>query len=441
MRDLALLFFFIIAIYYAFKRPYLGVTAWIWIALTAPAKWAYGFSNSLRLNLSIVVITCLAYLFVKHEGKIRINSIGILVFLFGFVTLLSTINNQSIVPEYVWKNWQQLLKILLLFYFVTITVTKKLHVNTIIWAIVLSISSYAGMEAVKFILSGGSYRIVGVSGIIADRNDLAVAINMCIPLLLYLIKVTEHKGLKNCLKGLVALNVLSIVGTYSRAGFIGLTILVLAFYIKSNKKMLIGILAAIIIPVLLVNAPQEWKDRQSTVATATQKDGSFIGRLWAWKISILVANDNPFTGAGFGSTQMPNVWHFYAPSTEFFDFPVETREIPESVIPKAAHSIYFQVMGDHGYLGLLIFGLILWQSLMLNFKNKKLASVQNNEEYFYLSNCITLSLVGFCVTGASVSLAYFDLFYALIGLVCALNFQLKKEKSKKKFINTDRKYS
>jgi probable O-glycosylation ligase (exosortase A-associated) len=430
MRDIALLFFFIIAIYYAFKRPYLGVAAWIWIALTAPAKWAYGFSNSLRLNLSIVAITCLAYLFVKHEGKIRINSIGILVFLFGLATLLSTVNNQSIVPEYVWTNWQQLLKILFLFFFVTMTITKRLHVDTVIWAIVLSISSYAAMEAVKFIISGGSYRIVGVSGIIADRNDLAVAINMCIPLLLYLIKVTKHKGLKKGLKVLVAMNILSIVGTYSRAGFIGLTILALAFYVKSNRKVLIGILAAIIIPVLLVNAPQEWKDRQSTVATASEKDGSFIGRLWAWKISILVANDNPYTGAGFGSTQMPNIWHFYAPSTQFYNFPVETGQIPEWVIPKAAHSIYFQVLGDHGYLGLLIFGLILWQSLMLNFKNKKLALAQNNEEYFHLSNNITLALVGFCVTGASVSLAYFDLFYALIGLVCAVNFQLKKRKSK-----------
>lgn len=425
MRDLLFLGLMIVAVYYAFKRPYLGVAAWIWIALTAPAKWAFGFSTSLRMNLSIVLVTGLAFIFSKNEGKVRFTGLGMLIILFALATLFSTINTQAFFPQDTWDYWYQFLKILLLYFFVTFVVTKRLHLNTLVWAIVLSISTYAAMESLKFLLSGGSHRIVGRSGIIADRNDLAVAINMCLPLMFYLRAITESKLIKNGLSVLVVLNILSIIGTYSRAGFIGLSMLALAYYLKSNRKIILTIAALIILPLLYANAPDEWKERQSTVATASEQDGSFIGRLWAWKISILIANDHPLVGAGFNSTMMPNVWHHYRNETAYFDFPVKTKPIPPEIIPKAAHSIYFQVLGDHGYLGFFLFMLILFNALILNVKNKKLAQRLNDKKYIIFSNNITLGMVGFGVTGASVSLAYFDLLYAIIALVVATNLNLK----------------
>lgn len=427
MRDLLFVILMLIAAFYAFKRPYLGVATWIWIALTAPAKWAFGFSSSLRMNLTIVVVTMLAFIFSKSEGKVRINAIGWLIILLAIVTLVSTIYNQSHAPSDVWNYWFQLLKVFLLFFFVTFTITKKIHLDTIIWAIVLSISSYAAMEAVKFILSAGSHRIVGRSGIIADRNDLAVAINMCLPLMFYLRHQMKSRMMKNGLAALISLNILSIIGTYSRAGFIGLSILAFAYYLKSNRKILLALVAILILPILYQNAPEEWKERQSTVATASETDGSFIGRLWAWKISMLIANDYPLTGAGFGSTQMPLVWHSYRGETEYFNFPVETPPIPPEIVPKAAHSIYFQVLGDHGYIGFIVFLLILLMSVNKNFQNKRIAQKLGYDSYVIFSNNVTLCLVGFCVTGASVSLAYFDLFYALIGMVCAVNMELKNK--------------
>ena len=84
MRDLLLVLFLCVAVFYAFKRPYLGVAAWVWIALTAPAAWAFGFSQDFRLNLTIVLVTALAWLFVQKQKSFRIGGIGILVLLFCF---------------------------------------------------------------------------------------------------------------------------------------------------------------------------------------------------------------------------------------------------------------------------------------------------------------------------------------------------------------------
>lgn len=428
MRDLALVFLLVVAIYYSFKRPYLGVCAWVWIALTAPANWAFGFSSHFRLNLTIVVITFLSYLFVAKNKTFKLGSIGVFVMLFGSWTLISSFTNITAFPSDVWHDFFEFTKVLIFFLFAVLIIKKRLHIDAFVWAIVLSISSFAAMEAIKFILSAGSYRIVGVAGAIADRNDLAVAINMCIPLVIYLIQTCEHKNLKKGLWGLLILNIVAVVGTYSRGGFIGLTILAIAFWWKSKRKMTIGIIAVCLIPILYVNAPSQWKERQSTVATAAEEDSSFIGRVWAWKISTLIALDNPMTGGGFRAVTDPFLWDYYRPFTPNFTF-LETPPIPKELAPKAAHNIYMQVLGDHGFVGLALFLIILLKTLSLNNLSRKLAKQHGQLWCEHLSTALGLSLIGYCITGANVSRAYFDLLYAIIALVIVVSINsLAKEK-------------
>ncbi|MFV0276755.1 MAG: putative O-glycosylation ligase, exosortase A system-associated [Parahaliea sp.] len=423
MRDLLLVAFLFVAAGYALRRPYLGVAAWIWIALTAPSEWAFGFSQTFRLNFAIVLITAAAFFLSPRERKREreqrespFYGLSFLVLLFGFWTLVSTATNLSSTPGWVWSYWSQFAKVLLLFFFITWVLRSYIHIHTLIWAIVLAISSYAAMEAVKFILSGGGHRITGRAGIISDRNDLAVAINMCIPLVIYLIGTTRHKLLKLGLYGLLFLNVISIVGTYSRGGFIGLSILAVAFWLKSRYKLVLALVAVMMIPVAVQFAPEDWKARQQTVSTASQEDGSFIGRLWAWKVSTMIAMDHPLTGGGFGAVMEPNVWSYYAPFTPTFG-PIDTPPIPSWVVPKAAHNIFFQVLGDHGMVGLALFLSILALTFWTNLRNTAAARKAGSDWCVKLCNAITLALVGYGITGANVSLAYFDLLYAIVGVV------------------------
>lgn len=411
--------FLLVATYFTFRRPYVGVAAWIWIALIAPANWAWGFSQSFRLNLSIVLITFLSYLFVMKRKSLPMTAITVWVMLFGFWTLVSTTFNIRSNSMELQSDLEEFIKVVMLFFFMILIFRKRLHVDTLIWAIVLALSSYAAMEAVKFILSGGSYRIVGRAGRLEDRNDLAVAINMCMPFIIYLIHVTRHKWLRMGLWGLLMLNIVSIVGTYSRGGFIGLCVLGIAFWFKSNHKLALTLLVILALPVLYQNAPEDWKARQSSVTTAVDRDSSFIGRLWAWKISTMIALDNPVTGGGFRSVTDRSIWNYYAPRTPEFG-PVYTSPIPPGLRPKAAHNIYFQVLGDHGFVGLFFFGMMLLTALRNTIKNAKLGKQYGVEWFHHLSNALTLSLVGYGITGLNVSLAYFDLLYAIVGTVAVM---------------------
>ena len=300
---------------------------------------------------------------------------------------------------------------------------KRLHIDTVIWAIVLSVSSYAGMEALKFLLSGGGHKIVGRAGIMIDRNDLAVAINMCIPFIVYLIQTTKHKLLRYGLWALLALNIIAVIGTSSRGGFIGLSILALFFWFKSRHKLLWAVLALVSLPILYQKTPEEWRERQSTIKTAATEDGSFIGRLWAWKISAMIARDDPLTGGGFRAVTDPILWHSYAPYTPVFG-PIETPTIPEDLEPKAAHNIYFQVLGDHGIAGLVIFLSLLFS--VYRASNQSLKIMRKKQIVWGEQLCIAfgLSLIGYAITGGNVSLAYFDLAFALYALITVVRLNL-----------------
>lgn len=420
MRDILIVALFFFVIYHSFRRPYIGVCAWIWIAMTAPTAWAFGFSTSLRMNLTIVLVTFLSYLFAFKNKKFSIGGVGWLMLLFLLQACISTFAHNTLDGAEVFKYFTDHIKTAFLFIFIALIIRTKAEIITFIWCIMFSVSAYAAMEGLKFILSGGGHEIIGRAGVVIDRNDLAVAINMSIPLIFFLLSVTENKWLKRGLWLLAMLNIVAVIGTYSRGGFIGLCIIAGAAWMRSRHKTVIALAAALLLPTLYMNTPEEWRERQSTVSTAATEDSSFIGRLWAWKISTLIALDDPMTGGGYRAVTDPSLWHYYDGFTPNFG-PIETPQIPEDLAPKAAHNIYFQVLGDHGFVGLALFLLILANSYLNNFRNYRYGKRHNIPWMANLSSALNVSFLGYGITGMNVSLAYFDLIYSLLGIVVAIN--------------------
>jgi probable O-glycosylation ligase (exosortase A-associated) len=94
---------------------------------------------------------------------------------------------------------------------------------------------------------------------------------------------------------------------------------------------------------------------------------------------------------------------------------------PPGLQPIAAHSIYFQVLGEHGWVGLSLF-VALW--IMVWRKAAALRrEAKGRDEYrwvYHLSGMIQVSLVGYAVGGAFLSLAYFDLPYNILVVVLVI---------------------
>src|SRR5262249_51406868 len=138
---------------------------------------------------------------------------------------------------------------------------------------------------------------------------------------------------------------------------------------------------------------------------------SFQGRTTAWQVAIAIAREHPVFGGGFNAGQQMSVWNRYVAGIE----PSMVNHL------KAAHSIFFQVLGDLGYPGLLLFlsiiGATAWNlSAVLKFSRRQPDLAWMND----LAQMFRLTLVVYAVSGALLSMAYFEFFYITVSMVGVL---------------------
>lgn len=422
MRDLVFILAFLFILYATFKRPFIGAAMWLWVAMHFPNGWVYGFAGNFRYNLIIVLSALLSYFIWKHKPKIKPDGLNFLIGLFLIWTVVTSAFTISI-SEIVWDEWVKFLKVTLFYFFSIAVLRSKLHINLMLWALALSIGFYGCLEGLKYISSGGGHRIAGLSGhVLGDRNELALAFNMVLPLLVYLIGITKTKWIKYGLICAVLLNVIAIFGTYSRGGLLALFIVGGYFWWQSRRKFLYAFFTILIMSASFEFLPSSWHERMDTIETADQ-DLSFLGRVLAWKHAVLVANDNIITGGGFKASQVSYIWRSYDAAGSF-NYIIETGHLSHIGF-KAAHSIYFQVLGDHGYIGLLLYlGILLTAFRKANAIIKRAKQTNQDKETVNLCRLLKVSLLAYCAGGAGVSLAYFDMLYALMAVMYVIDHRI-----------------
>ena len=426
MRDLVLLGLLPVMLYAMAQRPFIAVGMWLWTALFFPNAWVYGIAGALRYNLIFAAVAILGYLAWKHKPKVRLTGLGVAVLFFFLWTIGSTamgIGNQDVA----WEIWSRFAKVVALFVLVVLVIKDKLHLDFVLWCTVLSVGFYADLEALKFLVSGGGHNIVGLSGhVLGDRNELSLAFVMVLPICYYLwLEYGKRSRLISLgLLGTMAMLVIGVIGTQSRGGFVALAILGCYLFIKSDRKILLGILILALGIGISYVVSSEWTARIDTIAEANE-DASFMTRVVAWKLSFILAMQNPFFGGGFKSLETFSVWS--ALTRDFFSYPwfYTGTNLPNTTVARAAHSVYFQVLGDHGFVGLAAYLYCLASSFF------KAAGVARKARRLgapswlpMVATMLQLSIFAFAVGGAALSLAYFDLTFAFFGLVVVLETRI-----------------
>jgi probable O-glycosylation ligase (exosortase A-associated) len=422
MRDLFFLAVLPFMLYAMAKRPFIAVGMWIWTAMFFPNAWLYGMASGFRYNLLFTGIAILGYLMLKDKPKVSFGAIGAMVFLFFLWTTVSTVMTEGL-PEIAWEIWIRFFKVILLFVFVILVLDKKLHFDFFLWCVVVSIGFYGGLEALKYVASGGGHKIEGFHGhVLGDRNELALAFVMTLPVCAYLIGEYGKTSLlvRVGLIGLMGLLVTAIVGTQSRGGFVALLGLAGYFFLKSDRKIVLALLAVVLVGVLSNFVSDEWTSRMDTIGEA-DSDASFMGRVVAWKLSFILAMNNPFFGGGFKTLEYYPMW--LELSRDFFAYPFfyTGDALPDTDRGHAAHSVYFQVLGEHGFAGLAVYLTMLLISFRAAYRVA--AQARQHAETAWIASLATtlqLSIFSFALGGAALSFAYFELLYAMCAIVQVL---------------------
>jgi putative inorganic carbon (hco3(-)) transporter len=404
MRSLAFLLFYVTLCGGAVVAPYIGALAWVWIALMSPHQYVYGIAGSLPVNLVEALITLGAWVVSKEPKRIPLNACTLLLLLFMAWMTLTTLT--ALAPDSAWELWQRNLKNLLLGLVIAGLMTNRVRLHALAWTVVFSLGYFGVKGGLFTIITAGGGHVMGEAGVLGDNNNFALAMCMVLPLMNYLRLNTEHRIVRLALVFGMALTVIAILGTYSRGGLIGLSVSALFLWSKAQKKLLLGLCGAVVLTVGYMTMPDIWTRRMDTIQSA-EEDSSFQGRVQVWRFSYNIALARPLVGGGLGGSE--NVTVFNAYSTDYLPF------------GRAAHSIYFQVLGDHGFAGLLIFLALLgavWRQCTVI--KKRAAGRAELAWAMDLATMIQVSWAGYMVAGAALSMAYYDLAYIELGAIVAL---------------------
>jgi probable O-glycosylation ligase (exosortase A-associated) len=404
MRDALILVVLVVATIWALRRPWIGVMSWTLVSLMSPHT-QFGYSAAAWPVAIGVALTTLFGLLITKQRQNPMVGPGPWCLL-GFCIWICVTLPFSMYFSESYPLWERSIKIFLMIFVTLALIDDKKKLNVFVWVIVISIGYYGVKGGVFTILTGGNHRVWGPGGFIEGNNEVALAVITTIPLMRYLQTQMTSRVASLAMTIAMGLCVVTVLGTYSRGALFGLAFMGGFFWLKGSRKLVWGILIIAMTLAGLSLMPDPWWERMETIRMY-QSDASALGRINAWWLAFNVAKDRLF-GGGFMIWSAP-VFLRYAP-------------VPDDV--HAAHSIYFQVLGEHGFIGLFLFlsiGVSTWLSALRLAK-----AAQNRPELRWareLGAMAQVSMIAYAVSGAFLSLAYYDLPYdVMIVVTLALRF-------------------
>ena len=410
MRDLLILGFGLLVALAALRRPFYGALGWVLFSVMNPHRLAYGFAYDFPFAQLMVVVTALGMVFGKdtRTKKGGLASVMLIV-LFGWMLITTyTAFHPVAAQEYLQRTAKSFMMTLVLL----LLVNSKRDVIMLVGVLALSLAFYGTKGGIFVMATGGAHMVNGPPDSVMDGNNaLGVGLTMCIPLVYFLLSQTSQKWQRMALTGVMALSAIAVLGTYSRGALLAVAAMSIFLWLRSRKSVVLILVIAAFLAVAIPNMPKQWTDRMNTISSH-EDDASAMGRIHAWQTATNIAVDRFPLAGGFE-------WHGQDTSLKY-------SPAPDSVL--VAHSIYFQVLGSQGFIGLGVF-LAFWLMVyaQCGWVRKQCKGVPERLWAHQLASMVQVSLVGFAVGGAFLDLAFWDLPYYLFAALAGTQYLIGQE--------------
>ena len=408
-----------------------ALVAFTVILLLSPQGW-FPILKMIRIALLAAGIAMAAHIVERtvHRQPVTPMSaeIGIVLALVAWAVIT--------LPMSVWPSGSmrlltdQYLKAIAFFWLLGTVVTSSSRMRGLSWALVLcsiplavtGVKNYVFGEHLLSTGVSGFTRISGYdggSGLTGNPNDLALMLNLIIPIAGAL-AITERGLKRHVAVAAMLVGVAGVVVTFSRAGFLTLaaTFVMFMLVIARRKSPAIAfglLLLGLCAPLAM---PSGYADRLSTITDIeADKTGSAQGRWQDVKVAADIIVQSPLVGVGLGN-----------------DAIVLNRERGGRETWRSVHNAYLQYGVDLGIPGLLLFA---WLHFMC-FRSARAVEkrIGADPEMRGLSNLaagIQISLVGFFVAALFHPIAYQFYFFSVAGLAVALKNTYRAEKARTRF--------
>jgi len=245
---------------------------------------------------------------------------------------------------------------------------------------------------------------------LGDENDFSLALNIALPLAIYLFRQARKPWSRVCWGLGVAAILQAIVFSFSRGGFLGLASMGVYWAVTSRKKgeaITTLVLAAIL--VVAVASPEYWEEIETIAST---EEGTAQLRRDYWAAARRMFATSPIWGVGGNNFGVL--------------FPEYALEFPEEYRPnqwgRATHSLYYQLLAEFGLLGISLIGAVL----VLNFRDLRQIRALGRKgrcssSIEQLAECLRLSWVGLLVSGTFISVLGYPHLYYLTALTLVVH--------------------
>jgi probable O-glycosylation ligase (exosortase A-associated) len=417
LRDLLVTMAVFGSLPFIFLRPYIGILMWSWIGYMNPHRLTWSFAYNFPFA-QVIGLATLASLFLSREPKrIPWNGVSVLLVALSLWMVVTTLF--ALYPGSAWDHLARVLKILLMAFVTMMVMNHPERVKSLVWVIAISLGFYGIKGGLFALRTGGEHAVIGpAQTFIGGNTALALAMIMVLPLLRFLHLHTERQWLRWGLVAAMVLTGLAIIASYSRGAFLAAACMLAFLWLKSRYKGALALAFLLLLPVGLGFMPQKYFDKMETILHY-QQDDSAQGRLDAWTFATKMALARPLVGGGFESFA-PQSYHRFAPDV-----------IRENERYQDAHSIWFEMLGEHGFVGLGLFlatGLVGWRTA-----TRVIQRTRERPELKWagdLAAMVQVSLVGYATAGTFLGLAYFDFYYHLLAILVILQDQVAQAEGK-----------
>ncbi|NRF66523.1 putative O-glycosylation ligase, exosortase A system-associated [Aquincola sp. S2] len=410
MRDIALTLFFSGLLMAAFRYHFIAPLMWAWIGLMSPNRLTYGFAYSLPFAQITAIVMLILLLISKERQPFPKSSTAMLLvgfYVWECITSIASFNS----PDQVWEMWIKVTKIQLVLFASLMMLHGKKQVDLLVWVIVLSIGFYGFKGGLFTISRGGTAMVMGPPGsFIEVTNHLALAMLMIVPLGYYLATQCRQRWLRIGLYIVMGLTALAVLGTTSRGALLGSLVMAVMLALKSERRWTMLTIIAVLAMGMAAVMSDQWADKMGTITT--HEDHSAQSRLYTWKMIWNLAMHYPVNGGGFNVTENPVTWYRFA--------------VTDWAKAYSPHSIYFQALAEHGFVGLALYlaiGVSAWRRCTSLIRR---CTTEATQWAANLARMVQVSIAGFAVGGAFVNLVNYDLPYYIVSLAILTDVAVAK---------------
>lgn len=343
MRDLLLGFMLMGGLFAGLFSAELSVLVLNWIWFQRPYDFSWGAWTTWPWFQLALLVAILSNLF---RGKLRprMNSLLFVYLLIMCVVTMSTLmafNGARAMRLYTTFAPSMWLGPILIFAIVSdLGLLKK-----VIWVVVGGVGINACKTGAVLTLAGGGHLTDQISGFVGDNNVFGLVLCLVVAMLIGLRKtIPDRRLVIYGFYSAIVLIAMCIIYTQSRGALISLGIIFLVSNVLSGKKFKGALIATVVLTAGYMLIPAENFERMGTLRNI-ESDDSAMGRVENWRLSFQEAVRNPMFGVG-PDNHIPY-----------------NRSLGVGVQVRVAHSVYFQVMGELGFLGFTLYMIFVFMAI------------------------------------------------------------------------------